>query len=119
VVHSADVSERAGATPVLSKTKAAGRRLAKVWVAGGDRAGVGAWAETALGDRPEVVAQPTGSNGFAVLPRRWEVERAFARIWRYRRLRTEDDALAATRETMIWAAFGPTMLRRLATRGTS
>ena len=119
VVHPANVSESAGAKLVLTKAKAAGRALAKVWVDGGYQAGVVAWAETELGYPLEVVTRPPGTKGFAVLPRRWVVERSFAWIGRYRRMSKEYEALTATSEAMIWAAFGTTMLRRLAKRGTS
>lgn len=119
VVHAADVSASAGAKQVLSKAKAAGRALAKIWVDGGDQAGVVAWAEAELGYPLEVVARPPGAKGFAVLPRRWVVERSFAWIGRYRRLSKDYEALTATSEAMIWAAVGTTMLRRLAKRGAS
>lgn len=113
VVHAADLSERAGAKLVLAKAKAAGRRLAKVWVDGGYKAGVVRWAREELGYALEVVERPPGAKGFAVLPRRWVVERSFAWLGRYRRLSKDYEALTATSEAMIWAAFGGTMLRRL------
>jgi putative transposase len=119
VVHPANLSESAGAKLVLGKAKAAGRVLGKIWVDGGYQAGVVAWAEAELGYVLEVVARPPGTKHFAVLPRRWVVERSFAWIGRYRRLSKEYEALTATSEAMIWAAFGSTMLRRLAKRGTS
>ena len=78
-----------------------------------------AWAEAELGYVLEVVTRPSGSMGFAVLPRRWVVARSCAWIGRYRRLSKEYEALTAPSEAMIWAAVGTTMLRRLATRGTS
>jgi len=119
VVHPANVSESAGAKLVLTKAKAAGRRLGKVWIDGGYQAGVVAWARDEFGYTLEVVARPAGSIGFAVLPRRWVVERSFAWIGRYRRLSKEYEALTATSEAMIWAAFGTTMLRRLTKREAS
>ena len=119
VVHAANVSESAGAKLVLAKAKAAGRRLGKIWVDGGYQTGVVAWAEIELGYALEVVARPPDATGFAVLPRRWVVERSFAWIGRYRRLSKDYEALTATSEALVWAAFGTTMLRRLATRGTS
>ena len=119
VVHPANVSESAGAKLVLGKAKAAGRQLGRIWVDGGYQAGVVAWAETELGYALEVVARPAGTTGFAVVPRRWVVERSFAWLGRYRRLSKEYEALTTTSEAMIWAAFGTTMLRRLATRGAS
>jgi putative transposase len=119
VVHTADLSESAGAKLVLAKAKAAGRRLRKVWLDGGYKAGVVAWAEAALGYALEVVERPPGTKGFAVLPRRWVVERSFAWLGRYRRLSKDYEALTATSEGMIWAAFGGTLLRRLVRRHAS
>lgn len=119
MVHPADVSESAGARLVLTKARAAGRVLAKIWVDGGYQAGVVAWAETELGYALAVVARPPGSTGFAVLPRRWVVERSCAWIGRYRRVSKDYEALTTTSEAIIWAAFGATMLRRLVKRGAS
>jgi putative transposase len=119
VVHLANVSESAGARLVLAKAKAAGRTLAKIWVDGGYQAGVVAWAREDLGYELAVVARPPGAAGFAVLPRRWVVERSFAWIGRYRRLSKEYEARTETSEALIWAAFGTTMLRRLTKRTAS
>ena len=119
VVHPANVSESAGAKLVLAKAKAAGRTLAKIWIDGGYQRGCVAWAEAEVGYPLEVVARSPGSTGFAVLPRRWVVERSFAWVGRYRRLSKDYEALTATSEAMIWAVVGTTMLRRLAKRGTS
>lgn len=114
MVHPANISESAGAKLVLAKAHAAGRRLGTIWVDGGDQAGVVAWAEAELGYRLEVVARPAGCRSFAVLPRRWVVERTFAWLGRYRRLSKDYEAQTATSEAMIWAAVSTTMLRRLA-----
>lgn len=113
MVHPADLSESAGAKLVLGKAKAAGRALGKVWVDGGYRESLVGWAAE-LGYGLEVVKRPPGAKGFAVLPRRWVVERSFAWMGRYRRLSKEYEALTETSEAMIWAACGTTMLRRLA-----
>ena len=119
MVHPADLSERAGAQRVLAKARRAGRRLGKVWADGGDQAGVVAWARRELGYRLEVVARPPGAGGFAVLPRRWVVERSFAWLGRYRRFSKDDEALTETSEGMIWAAVGGTMRRRSVERNAS
>jgi putative transposase len=113
-VHPANLSEGAGGKLVLAKAHAAGVRPAKTWVDGGYQAGFARWARAELGWAVEAVTRPPGATGFAVLPRRWVVERSFAWIGRYRRLSKEYEALTATSEAMIWAAFGGTMLRRLA-----
>jgi putative transposase len=119
VVHPANVSESAGAKLVLAKAHAAGRHLGQVWVDGGYQAGVVAWAAAELGYLLEVVARPAGSKSFAVLPRRWVVERTFAWVGRYRRMSKDYEALTTTSEAMIWAAVSTTMLRRLVKLGTS
>jgi len=118
VVHAANISESAGAKLVLAKARAAGRRLAKIWLDGGYKAGVVAWAQTELGYELAVVERPPATTGFAVLPRRWVVERSFAWLGRYRRLSKEYEALTTTSEGMIWAAFGSTLLRRLVRQQT-
>ena len=119
MAHPANVSESAGARPVLAKAQAAGRGLRKGWVDGGYRRGGVDWARAELGYAVEVVERPPGAKGFAVLPRRWVVERSFAWAGRYRRLSKDYEARAETSEGMTRAAFGGTMLRRLAIRCAS
>jgi putative transposase len=53
-------------------------------------------------------------RGFRVLPRRWVVERTFAWLGQSRRLARDYEHLPHTSETMIHAAMGRIMLRRLA-----
>ncbi len=113
-MHRADLSDGAGGRLVLAKARTTGRRLGKVWVDGGYQAGFVRWARAEAGYDVETVGRPAGTKGFAVLPRRWVVERSFAWIGRYRRLSKDYEALTATSEGMIWAAFGGTLLRRLA-----
>jgi len=114
VVHPANLSDSAGGKLVLSKAVAAGVRPRLVWVDGGYKAGFRGWAQAAVGCAVDVVRREPGQVGFAVLPRRWVVERSFAWAGRYRRLSKDYEALTDTSEGMIWAAFGGTMLRRLA-----
>ena len=113
VVHPANVSDSAGAKVVLTKAGRAGRTLGKVWVDGGYKDGVVAWARRELGYRLEVVERAPSTRGFRVLPRRWVVERSFAWLGRYRRFRKDYEALPEMSEGLIWAALGGAMLRRL------
>jgi hypothetical protein len=58
----------------------------------------------------EVVKKPAGQIGFAVLPRRWVVERTFSWLVRWRRLVRDYERLPETHEALVhWA-----MLNRLA-----
>ena len=50
---------------------------------------------------------------FAVVPRRWVVERIFAWLGRYRRLSKDYEFLTATSEAVIYLAMTRLLLRRL------
>jgi putative transposase len=58
-------------------------------------------------------ATPPIVSAFAVVPRRWVVERTFAWRGRYRRLRKDDEYLTATSEAVIYLAMTRLLLRRL------
>jgi transposase len=44
------------------------------------------WAQTILRTTPHIVRKPADQRGFAVIPRRWAVERTFAWLTAHRRL---------------------------------
>jgi putative transposase len=53
---------------------------------------------------------------FAVVPRRWVVERTFAWLGRYRRLSKDYEYLPATSEAVIQLAVIQLLVRRLASK---
>ena len=57
-----------------------------------------AWTKAATGWMVEFVARPKDWKGFAVLPRRWVVERTFPWLGRARRLSKDYEALPETSE---------------------
>jgi transposase len=62
----------------------------------------------------EIVHKPDGLKTFEVLPRPWVVERTFAWLMRWRRLRCDYERSTAASEAMMkWAMVG-LMTRRLA-----
>jgi putative transposase len=63
--------------------------------------------------RLEIVRKPKGQRGFAVLPWRWIVERTFAWLGRWRRLKADYECLPETTEALIHIAMIRLMLRRL------
>jgi transposase len=72
------------------------------------------WAQDILATRLHIVRKPAGQRGFAVIPRRWAVERTLAWITAHRRLARDYERDPAVSEAMIrWAAIN-TMTRRLA-----
>lgn len=82
-----------------------------------DQGYTGEQAEAAAsqhGIRLEVVKLPEAKRGFVLLPRRWVVERSFARASRCRRLARDYEQLPATVVGLHLVAFACIMLRRAA-----
>ena len=59
-------------------------------------------------------AQSKRPEGFAVVPWRWIVERTFAWLGRYRRLKSDYECLPETTEALVHIAMIRLMVRRLA-----
>ncbi|MDT7663384.1 MAG: hypothetical protein QOD04_2940 [Pseudonocardiales bacterium] len=71
-------------------------------------------AQTMLRTTLHIVRKPSGQHGFAVIPRRWAVERTLAWLTAHRRLARDYERDPAVSEAMIrWAAIN-TMTRRIA-----
>ena len=115
-VHAADIQDRDGARLVLARLLGRFDRLVLIWADGGDAGRLVAWAKCAGGWAVEVVKRPAGATGFAVLPRRWAVERTFAWLGRSRRLSKDYEALPETSEAWVYVAMIHLMLERLAPR---
>ena len=113
VVHAANIQESEGAKLVLRR--AAGRfpRLRLIWADQGYKPRFVAWAAAATGWVVDVVAKPKEQKGFAVLPRRWVVERTFAWLGRSRRLSKDYEGLPETHEAWVHVAMIHLMLKRL------
>ncbi|PPK60684.1 transposase [Actinokineospora auranticolor] len=91
------------------------RRVRHLFADGGFACTLVEWAHT-LRTTIEIVRKPSGQRGFAVVPRRWAVERTSAWLTAHRRLAGDYERHPATAEAIIrWAAI-TTMTRRL-TRG--
>ena len=127
VVHPADVTDRDGAQQVLAAIPAEFPIVTQIWVDAGYRGRLVAWAKETLDLTlivvhrprrwvrvPDDQEPPPAPVGFAVLPRRWVVERTFAWLGRYRRLSKDYEQLAATEESWIFVAMTQLMTRRLA-----
>jgi len=99
---------------VLAKLAGRFPRLWLLWADGGYAGALLVWTLVAVGLVIEVVAKPAGATTFAVLPKRWIVERTFAWLGRCRRLSKDYEALPATSEAWIHVAMIHLMLKRLA-----
>ena len=116
VVHAASIQDRDGAKLVLASLVGRFPRLAVIWADGGYAGTLLAWALAVGGWAIELVKKPAGATTFAVLPKRWIVERTFAWLGRCRRLSKDYEALPATSEAWIHIAMIHLMLKRLAPR---
>ena len=113
-VTAASIQDRNAAIGLLARAKTAMPSLATVFADGGYTGRLLDRVRQALHIVVEIVAKPDGQRGFAVLPRRWVVERTFAWLTRCRRLDRDYERLPAHAEAMIkWAMIGH-MIRRLA-----
>jgi transposase len=75
------------------------------------------WANTILRTTLHIVRKPANQRGFAIIPRRWAVERTLAWITAHRRLARDYERDPAVSEAMIrWAAIN-TITRRIARGG--
>jgi transposase len=114
MVGAASVQDRDGAEGILERLHNALRSVSHIFADGGYRGALEELAKRSWGIVVEVVKKPAGQVGFAVLPRRWVVERTFAWLMRWRRLVRDYERLPETHEAMIRIAMIGLMLNRLA-----
>lgn len=141
-VHTADVQDRAAVPLLLEGADQQFPRIGHLWVDQGYTGSGKHWIEAQLGWNVEVVRHPPQPRGEwvphgdrsdwrtvwfswerlppapkvfrGVLPRRWVVERTFAWLCQNRRFSRDYERLCTTSESLIYAAMGRLMLRRLA-----
>jgi transposase len=118
VVHAASVQDRAGGRRVLAGAQGHFPLRGKVWADGGYANDIDAslvdWAREQAGLDLAIVRRPAAQRGFAVLPRRWVVERTFAWLGRSRRLARDYERKPEHAEAMIKIAMIRLMAARLA-----
>lgn len=113
MVTAASVQDRDGGRALLDRLRFAMPSVALVFADGGYAGKLVAWARQRLRLALDIVRKPDGQRGFAVLPRRWVVERTLAWLMRCRRLVRDYERLPDSHETMVkWAMIG-LMVRRL------
>jgi transposase len=115
-VSAASVQDRDGGAGVLGRLHVTLPRVRHVFADGGYAGRLVALARQAWAMTVDVVRKPADQRGFAVLPRRWVVERTFAWLMRWRRLVRDYERLPRSHEALVrWAMVGLT-LNRLAPR---
>ncbi len=114
VVHAANIQDRDGAKLVLERTRGKFLRLTLIWADGGYAGKLIEWVKQTCGWLLEIVKRSDDVQGFAVLPRRWVVERTFGWLGRCRRLSKDYEEQTESSEAMIHLAMIQLMLKRLA-----
>lgn len=114
-MHAANVQDRDGAKPLLGSLDSDGfPRIEVVFADAGYRGKLEKWTSAELGLLLRIIPKIAGQTTFHVLPKRWIVERTFAWLMRYRRLRSEYDTTVASSVGWIYAAMIHRMARHLA-----
>jgi len=115
-VSTAGVQDRDGAfrLPALLRERFSTIQLQLVWADGGYAGRLVTWAARVIRLSVTAVKRSDNTKGFAVLPRRWVVERTLAWLTRNRRLVRDDARRADTREAMTTIAMIALMSCRLA-----
>ena len=113
VVHAASIQDREGAKLVLCKLAGRFSRLSLIWADGGYAGKLIDWAANFGRWVLQIVERSKDVKGFAVLPRRWVVERTFSWLGKYRRLSKDYESLTISSEAMIQLAMINLMIHRL------
>jgi transposase len=117
VVTIAAIQDRDAAHRLLTQLRGRFSTVSLVWADGGYAGRLVIWARKVLALTVEVVKRTDDVKGFAVLPRRWVVERTFAWISKFRRCVRDYETLPAHHEAMVHISMIMTMSRRLARTG--
>ena len=118
-VHPANIQDRDGVALVLDeKTRALWPFILKIFADAGYQGARAALAAARTGNWMIEVVKRTELHQFAVLPKRWIVERTLAWISRNRRLMRDYERYARTVAAFVRLAMIRLMLRRL-TRSTA
>ena len=117
-VHAANVQDRDGATLVLDQIDEPLSQLELIRADGG-YAGkkLAGWMAERFGERPlllEIVRRSDTQKGFAVLPRRWVVERTFGWLNNFRRLSKDYEFRTDSSKAFIFLAASLLLITRLA-----
>jgi transposase len=114
VIYTANVQDRDGLALVCRRLRRRFPWLRLIFADGGYRGETAACAAAQERGRLRMVARDPGTRGFAVLPRRWVVERTLTWFGRNRRMTKNFEATVASAATMVHLASIQLLTRRLA-----
>ncbi len=113
LVHPADISDTEGAEWLLRDHHRLFPRMKEIRVDEGYKASLAAWMEKNTTIQLNVIEKPIGQKGFAVIPKRWVVERSIAWAGRNRLASKEYNRNAESSEAFIYLGSITQLLNRL------
>jgi putative transposase len=119
VVPPANVQDKVGARRLAAQVAPAAPRLTHLWADGGFGGEALVEDLATYGWTLEVVQPAAATRGFAVLPKRWIVERTFGWCVQQRRLRLDYEERLEVSSTFVYLAMIGLMARRLVHASTS
>src|ERR1044072_1586179 len=102
MVTAADTQDRAAARVLLAQVAAAHHLLVLVWADGGHTGNLVEYCLATLALVLAIVERSDDMRGFVVLPKRWIVERFFARLMRSRPLVRDYERSTSSAEAMVY-----------------
>lgn len=103
----ANIQDRDGARQLLTKAFAVYGRLRHLWADGGYAGQLVHWVGRVSRRALEIVRRSDTARGFAVLPRRWVVERTFGWLGRSGRLSRDYERKAQVAESFVYLHVPP------------
>jgi putative transposase len=113
LVHPADISDTEGAEWLIRDHHRCFPRLEEIRVDEGYKSSLATWMEKNTTMRLNVIEKPIGQKGFAVIPKRWVVERSIAWAGRNRLASKEYNRNAESSEAFIYLGSIAMLLNRL------
>ena len=113
-IHPANLQDRDGLALVVAGLRRCFPWLGLLFADGAYQGTAAASAAAQAGLRLAIVKRPPHMQGFAVLPRRWVIERSFAWLSRNRRLAKDFERRIEAATAMLVIAIIQLLLRRLA-----
>jgi transposase len=112
-VTAASVQDRDGALRLLAQIEACGERLKTLYADGAYAGVLEDIVSYFCGWTLEIIRKLPDQKGFVLLPKRWLVERTFAWLLKWRRLRSDYEFEPKSSEAMIRWAMVARMARHL------
>jgi putative transposase len=113
LVHPADITESEGAEWLLVEHHLAFPRLEVIRADQGYKDWLADWMTQYTALQLEIIEKPAGQRDFAVIPKRWVVERSLAWLCRNRQLSKDYERDPSCSEAFVYLASIHLMLKRL------